>query len=176
MQAVARDLAATAQAIADGWTESFAETMRTAGRPGNTRFLDEEEAEAALFTALLTGLSYDADTRLAEPLGTFERPRPGRAELHRSGQSLPMLVASLEGLRALAAALVEAPRTGAAIVRALDVAARLDDPAFAGVEGPAGRFRVEALQTAVIDARLVAAEEIGTLLGVTPGFNSAVGD
>ena len=147
-QALADDLAATASAIRDGW-DGFAQALRTAGRPGNDRFLAPEEAQAAFLTALTTGPEHTAENRLGRPLGTFDDPRPSRAELPRSGLSLPLVAAALMGMRDLTVVLADVPRTVAALDRALMQARALDDPALAGVADPAARFRIEALQTTV---------------------------
>ena len=174
--ALASDLAATAAAIRDDWRDGFAETMRSAGQDGNTRFLDESEAAAALFTALLTGLEQTADARLGAPLGTFDQPRANRAELRRAGLSLAMITESLTAARELAAALAPAPQTDAALARAVGEAERLADPALAGVAEPMSRVRIEALQTSIRSAIDIAAAELGPALGVQAGFNSADGD
>lgn len=176
--ALADDLAATARAIRDGWRGEggFAEAMRSAGAPGNGRFLAPEEARAALFTALLSGLEHVEARRLGEPLGTFDRPEPRRAEMRRAGRSLENVRLALASLRELAAALAHAPGTDAAFATALAAAEALDDPVFAGVADPQGRVRVEALQTAVRAVRAAAAAEIGGALGVTAGFNASDGD
>lgn len=174
--ALADDLAATTAAIRDGWTGGFADLMRDAGAAGNTRFLAPKEAEAALFTALLSGLEATAEQRLGGPLGTFDRPRSARAELHRSDLSLRMVRAALTSLRGFAATLADAPRTDAALARAIEQAGAIDDPALVGVADPISRIRIEALRTSVREARDVAAQEIGTALGVPAGFNSADGD
>ena len=139
-------------------------------------FLSEAEACAALFTALATGLEFTADGRLGRPLGTFDRPRPNRAEARRSGRSARTALLSLRALRDLAATLAEAPRTLEALDCAAASAEALDDPTLAGVAEPSGRFAVEALQTEVAQARRAAAEEIGAALGVASGFNALDGD
>ena len=174
--ALADDLAATAGVIRDGWRGGFAALMRDPGGSGNTRFLAPEEVNRALFTALLAGIERIADQDLGRPLGTFEGPLPRQAALYRSEMSLPMIRTALTSLRELAATLAEAPRTDAALARAVEEAEALDDPSLAGVEDPMSRFRVEALQSTVRDARAIAAEEIGAALGVGTGFNSADGD
>ena len=178
VQALADDLAVTTAAVRDGWAgeDGFARTLETAGEPGNTRFLSEDETTAALYTAFLTGLEFDADQRLKRPLGTFDQPRPQRAEMRRSERSLANLAASLESLREMAGLLADAPETEAALDHALDLARRLDDPAFAGVAEPSSRIRVEALYTAVEEAKATAEAEIGAALGVPAGFNSLDGD
>ncbi|WP_371155164.1 imelysin family protein [Jannaschia sp. 2305UL9-9] len=175
-RALADDLSGMAADIRDGWTEEFADLMRTAGEAGNTRFLAEDEAMATFYTALLTGLEFTAEYRLARPMGTFDAPQPMRAQLYRSELSQEIIVASLRSLRELARVLVEAPRTMASLDRAVALAEALDDAGLQGVADPMGRFRVEALQSAVRDAHMIAAVEIGSLLNVTVGFNSGDGD
>ncbi|MBF9034376.1 peptidase M75 [Rhodobacterales bacterium HKCCE2091] len=179
VRAAAVDIAATAEAIRDDWRDSYAGLMRTAG--DNAHYQSAEEALRALYGALDQGLEFDADVRLGRPLGTFDRPRPARAEARRSLRSLRNLVLSVESLRELAAILATAPgadaaRVDAAFATALDRAARLDDPAFAGVDDPQGRLRVEVLQQAVQSARDTVRAEIGPALGVAAGFNSLDGD
>lgn len=175
-RALSTDLTRIATAMQDEWTGGFAALIRTAGESGNTRFLAEDEVLGVLFTALMAGLEFNADGRLGRPMGTFDAPRPGRAQFHRSELSVPIVVSSLTALRDLASILGEAPRTEASLNRAIELAAALDDPGLQGVADPMSRFRVEALQTAVREARTIAAEELGDLLGVSVGFNSGDGD
>ena len=131
-----------------------------------------------LFTQLTTALEFDADQRLGLPMGTFDRPRPNRAEARRSHRPLRNVVLSLTALRQLAALLPDAApeKTLAAFDTAIAEAARLDDPDFAGVDTPQGRFKLESLQNRIRDARAAAIAEIGPALGVSAGFNSADGD
>lgn len=178
VQAITADLADLAGKIEAEWLSGFAETLRSAGQPGNTTYLSAREVTQALFTQLTTALEFDADQRLGQPMGTFERPRPKRAEARRSGRSLRNVTLSLEALRQMASLLAEPPpaETLAAFDMALKNAERLDDPAFAGVETPQGRLKVEALQQNIRAIRTAAIEEVGTSLGVSAGFNSADGD
>jgi predicted lipoprotein len=176
-RAVATDLAATAALVDAGWRDGFAQTLLTAGEPGNARYLTPAEARQALFTARMAGLEFTADSRLGRPLGSFDRPRPERAEAVPSGRSLRNVILGLAALRALAVALVpDSPATQAAFDRARALAEGLDDPVFAGVADPDGRLRVEILQQAVTAIRAAALTEIGGALGVGAGFNSADGD
>ncbi len=178
VQALTADLAAIAGAVNDDWQDSFAETLRMAGAADNATYLSDREAKQALFTALLTGLEFTADQRLGRPMGTFERPRPTRAETWRSERSLRNVVLSLQAMSGLAQALTDgaAPQTEAALAHAVDLAEKLDDPVFAGVSDPTGRLKVEVVQQAVRAPRETALTEIGPSLGVAPGFNSADGD
>lgn len=174
--ALADDLAATAGQIRDGWHDDFADQMRHPGQAGKTRFLSGAEVDQALFTALMAGLEHLADQRLGRPLGTFDEPQPLRAELRRSGQSLPMIRAQIAGLRQMAAALGPDPMTDAALARAQDQAAMAGDPALADLDDPSARFRIEAIQTSIRAAITHAQGELGDALGIRAGFNAADGD
>lgn len=177
-RATAADLAATAAAINDGWTAGgYGAALTGAGAAGNSLYLAPEEARRALLTQLATGLEVLADDRLGRPLGTFDKPRPERAEARASGRSLRNVQLELAALREMAAALdPKATLTLAALDRAIGLAGGLEDPVFAGVAEPGGRLKVEILQQAVQSARDQAIAEIGAALGVTLGFNAQDGD
>ncbi len=178
IRATTRDLARMASAIDAGWGP-FGDLLLTAGDPGNTSFLSKTEARQALFTQLAAGLEYIADQRLGRPLGTFDKPRPERAEARASGRSVRHVILSLVALRDMAAALNPAsPLTLAAFDRAIDAATRLadDDPALQGVAAPQGRLKVEILQQDVRAIRDTALAEMVPALGVGLGFNAQDGD
>ena len=176
-RAISTDLARMARDAAADWA-AHAELMRTAGQPGNAVFLTGAEATQALYTALMAGLEFTADQRLGRPLGTFERPRPERAEARRSGRPLQNVTLSLLALRDLARTLASGPipETEAAFATALRTADELGDPLFAGVDTPSGRLRVEILRQKVDFVRDAIAAEIGTTLGIAAGFNALDGD
>tara|TARA_R110002049_G_scaffold42071_5_gene125790 strand:- start:1337 stop:2317 length:981 start_codon:yes stop_codon:yes gene_type:complete len=176
--ALGDDLAQQAAAVLEAWQGGYAETLQTAGAEGNLTFLSAREAQQALFTALLVAVEFNADTRLGRPMGTFERPRPLRAESRRAGRSLRNVALSLEGAAQLARRLttVETPNTTAAFAHAQALIADLDDPDFAGVATPQGRFKLEALQQAIRSIRDAILLEIGPSLGVVAGFNASDGD
>lgn len=176
-QAVARGLAENAQSIHAAWPE-FADLLTAAGAAGNTRFQSQDEADRALYTALSTGLEFLHDQRLGRPLGTFDRPRPLRAEARRSERSQRHIVLSLEALETLATTFHDGDlaQTQAAFAAAAERAGSLDDPALAGVADPSKRIRVEALQGAVRDIQNAINTEIGKPLGITAGFNALDGD
>ena len=174
-RATANDLAQTAEKVAAEWPAHAA--LLTAPGGANTTYLAETEARQALFTQLVTGLTTLETLRLGRPLGSFDKPRPERAEAAASERSLRNVVQSLTGMRDLALALhPDAPQTRAAFDRALDLAASLDDPVFAGVADPQGRLKVEILQQAVAAARVAVESELGPALGVSAGFNARDGD
>ena len=177
IRATTADLAANAAAISDEWQSGFAATLLTAGDPGNTRFLTKIEARQALYTALITGFEFAADQRVGRPLGTFDKPRPERAEARVSTRSLRNVTLSLTALQQFAQALAsETPLTDAAFVRAFAVAAKVTDPTFADVADPQGWLRAEILQQAIRATRDAAILEIGPALQVGIGFNAADGD
>ncbi|MWD29733.1 signal peptidase [Aquicoccus sp. SCR17] len=176
-RAVTYDLARMARELRAEW-EDYAPLMLKAGEAGNDTYLSDKEARQALYTALLSGLEFTADQRLGRPLGTFERPRPERAEARRSGRSLRNVILSLEALEDMAEALADEPIpvTEEAFDTVLAEARDLDDPVFAGMEAPTGRLKVEILQQLTQAVRRAVEGEIGLQLGVTAGFNATDGD
>jgi len=177
LRAITADIATTSQLILQDWQSSYAAQMR---HPGD-RYHTSAEVRQELFKALNTGLQITADMRLGRPLGTFDHPRPNRAEARRSGRSLRHVQLSLQALEPLALVLADGNadlqkelRDGFA--KARNHAALLDDPVFAGVSDPNARFRIEALQQQVNDLRAIADADLGPALGVDPGFNSLDGD
>lgn len=172
--AITRDMAANARAIHDGWAGGYGALLTT---PGNDSYRDATEAARQVFTALSTGLEFTSGMRLGRPMGTFDRPRPKRAEARRAGRSLRHVVLSLDATRALARHLSGGDREiDRAFVIALDQAGRLEDPVFAGVADPQGRFRIEVLQQKVDEIRTLLAQRLGPQLGVGAGFNALDGD
>lgn len=173
--AITRDMTAGSVEIESDWLAGYAELMRGAGQ--NDTYRSEEEALRQLFTALTTGLEFTSDVRLGRPMGTFDRPRPARAEARRSGRSLRHVILSLEATRILAAFMSgENPDLDRRFADALARAERLEDPVFAGVAEPGGRLRVEVLQQSINLIRQSVAEELGPSLGIAAGFNSLDGD
>ncbi|WP_147112527.1 imelysin family protein [Tateyamaria sp. syn59] len=176
-QAIATGLAQKSGSIQADWP-AFATLMTTAGDDGNTRFQTPIEAKRALYTSLSTGLEFLHDQRLGRPLGTFDRPRPRRAEARRSERSLQHIQLQLEALEALATTMTDTDLTAtkAAFAEARTRANALDDPALQGVADPAERFKVEVLQQSVRAIQVAVIDEIGTPLGITAGFNALDGD
>ncbi|MFQ6551704.1 imelysin family protein [Aestuariibius insulae] len=172
--AIARDLARKSTLLEEGW-EDHATLLRDAG--ANARYQSDLEAQRALFTALSTGLEFLHDQRLGRPLGTFDRPRPARAEARRSGRTLRHIKLSLAALEDLTTTMAaDTPQTQAAFAEARARAAALNDPTLAGVADPASRFKIEVLQQAVRAVQLAVIEEIGNPLGIQAGFNALDGD
>lgn len=178
IRAITTDIDQNAEAMNADW-QTYAPNLTQPD--GNSPYRSGDEAMQELFRALTTGLEFTADTRLGRPLGTFERPRPNRAEARRSERSLRHVELSLIALRDLAARLsFDHPEIAAdldaAFSRAIDRARSLDDPALAGVATPQGRIRIEALQQSINDIREITSTELGPTLGISAGFNSLDGD
>ena len=132
-----------------------------------------------MFTSVPTALESLHDQRLGRPLGTFDRPRPKRAEARRSDRSLRHIVLTLASLQDLVDKSfgdLQTPDLNAAFEDAIARAETLEDPTLAGVADPARRFKVEVLQRAVRDIRPALMNEVGAPLGISAGFNSLDGD
>jgi predicted lipoprotein len=175
---IAVDLAAQAKALSSAWADDYAPVLRAAGAPGNTTFLSEDEAMRALYTQVISGLDFTIQKRLGLPMGTFDRPRPALAEARRSGRSLRQVRLAARAAHGLATALADwdLPRSDAALARIGAAADVIKDPAFQDITDPQARLRVEVLQQALQGLHEAIAEEIGTRLGIAPGFNAQDGD
>lgn len=178
-QTVIDDIAANAIAIYEDWLADYAAVLITPSETGPYR--TDDEANQELLKALATGLQFTSEARLGRPLGTFDRPRPRRSENWRSERSARNVERSLSSLNEFAMMLsAESPTLGTefttAFLRAQNQLRDLNDPAFATVGDPAGRFKVEILQASVDRIRSLTSEELGPLLGVQIGFNALDGD
>jgi hypothetical protein len=175
---IAADIAHQAEALNTAWSGDVATALREAGAEGNATYLTEDEALRAIYTQILSSLEFTADTRLGLPMGTFDRPRPARAEARRSGRPLRNIMLANEAAYALATALADhdLPQTDAAYARVQAAQARIADPTFADVADPQARILLESLQRAVRDFSNAIETEVGAPLGITPGFNSQDGD
>lgn len=179
VQTLAADIDVNADAILADWQGSYAEQMMHPG--GDSIYHTDEEAIRELYRALSTGLEFDADARLGRPMGTFERPRPTRAEAWRSGRSLRNVVISLNALQDLAQLMADdnvsiEAQVDAVFDRSLTLTDSMDDPVFAGVVTPSGRLQVEVFQQSISRIRETVSGTIGPAWGVDAGFNSLDGD
>ncbi len=178
VRAVARDIHATAQDLDLAW-HGYAPVLTAPGPDAPYRSGDE--VLQVLYKSASTGLQFTADMRFGRPLGTFEKPRPKRAEAWRSGQSLALIRQAVAGSGGLALRLaaddpVLASRLDYALTRFDQSAAELGDPTLAGVSTPQGRIRVEALLNDLNAIRRIVDQDLGAHLGVIAGFNALDGD
>ena len=171
IHALADDLARMAVEVQAGWQTGFAAALEQPG-PGG-RYLSDAEAKQALLTALVTGIAFNAEARLARPLGAFDRPRPERAEARASGRSARNLALSLAALADFATHLATAPKTAQALTKAAAQAETLD---LVHLDDPQIWLKADILRQTLQAAKDMALAEIGPALGVGIGFNAADGD
>jgi predicted lipoprotein len=180
VQAIAYDLAQTGAYISAEWTkdDGFGAALRNAGAAENPRYLSEAEAAQSLYTMLTTGLENTAKQRLGRPLGSFEKPRPKRAEAYRSERALRNVILSLQASRDFALSMSpETPTETLAILdEVLAKAQALADPSLASVADPAGRLKIEIIAQRIEAALGAIANDIGVPLGISAGFNASDGD
>ena len=177
VQTISADLAAQAKDLAAGWTRFQAE-LRQPGQGEALTYLDQAEALRAIYTQIIAGLGFTVDNRLGRPLGTFEAPRPKRAEAWRTGRPLPDILGAARAAHRHAAMLADGPMpmADAALAQVEEAAARIPDPTLAEVADPTGRLRIEALQQRVTALKQAIEQELGAAQNITAGFNAADGD
>ncbi len=169
--ALADDLARMAAELRQGWQDGFADALANPGPNG--RYLSDIEVKQALMTALMTGIEFNADTRLGRPLGRFDAPRPERAEARASGRGPRNLALSLAALAEFAGHLAPAPKTVAALKSAAKQAETLD---LTHLDDPQIWLKADILRQSLKSAQDSAMAEIAPALGVGIGFNAADGD
>lgn len=178
VQTVTADIAATSSAVRDDW-QTHKDVLMSPGPDATYR--SDEEVLQEMLRALNAGLQFTQDSRLGRPLGTFDRPRPARAEVRRSGRSARHVVLSLTSLQDLASHLTVSDATVSETLKrqfdnALDKLAALNDPVFAGVADPQSRLKVEVIGKAIGAIRTTVQTDLGPTLGVAAGFNALDGD
>lgn len=180
VQAIAHDLSQTAAYISSEWTrdDGYGAALLSAGTVDDGRYQSETEALQTLYTMLTTGLQNTAAQRIGRPLGSFEKPRPKRAEAYRSERSLRNIILSVQAARDLAVAMApDAPtETLTFLDDVLTKAQALEDPTLASVADPFGRLKVEIVAQGIEASLGAIANDIGSPLGVSAGFNASDGD
>lgn len=178
VRAISADMVAMAEEIQTEWTQEYGPSLINAGAEGNTRFLSPVEAQRAIYTSIVTGLEFTADQRLGRPLGTFDTPRPTRAEAWRSTRSLRNVELSLNALYDLAQEFADGPTPTMddAFERAMNAVQKFGDPVFARVADPQGWFEADVMRQSIKQVEQAIATDIGEPLGIAAGFNSSDGD
>lgn len=180
VQAQATDLASMADDVDHAWFGSagFARALETAGDTDNTHYFTPREAVQALYTTLTASLEHNRGVRLGRPMGSFDKPRPTRAEAWRSARSARNLSGSLVAIGALADTLAPngAPQTVALLQEAVAQIDALKAPTFATADQIGERFKMEVIQQRIEAASHALANEIGAPLQVSAGFNAGDGD
>lgn len=178
VRAIASDLAANAVALSAGWSD-YAETLLTAGDGENQVFQTKTEAEAAIFTQVLSGLEFTVDQRIARPLGTIDRPRPTRAEAWRSENSLPNIITSTQAMITSARFLYgqTTPTLDAAEASFLNATSAVELANLGEIETDSiAWFKLSVLQERVNNVATAIQNDIGTAMNLSAGFNAGDGD
>lgn len=179
IQTLTADIASTSAAILTDWQENYVQRLLQPTPEGKYR--SEDEVLQELFKALTAGLQFTSETRLGRPLGTFDRPRPKRAEAWRSMRSARHVSLSLNALGDLADKLAQsdpalAQRITSSNEKTLDLLEKLADPTFSSVATAQTHLKVEVIQQSIDATRAIINAELGPTLGVAAGFNSLDGD
>ena len=191
--AISNNLETIARDVVTGWTEGDNAFLARIEHPSET---DEElpggrATAGRLLNDLLTATIAMRDMKLLAPLGkSLERAKGQGAEYWRSGQSIAVLTANLEGWRALfgtdqgLGGLLAAQPDGKKV--ADDVAATADQAAKAlaeitlpldkAVADAEQRKLVEAFAAQLIKLRDLLAGPVTTTLNIPVGFNALDGD
>jgi hypothetical protein len=191
--AIGLNLKTIAHEVVSGWTESDRSFLARIAHPSE----DDQElpsgraAAARLLNDLLTALIAMRDMKLLTPLGdSLEKAKPQAAEFWRSGQSVAILKANLQGLRAmfgtadgLGRLLVAQPvgkATADSMLAAIDQAsgtlAQIALPLDKAVADARQRKLVEALAAQLAKVRDVLSGPVATRLNLPIGFNALDGD
>jgi len=192
-RAIAGNLSQMARAIASEWASSdgFVKSWLSPGS-GNSNFLKPAETTVALAKAFDLGLEKVRDQRVGGPLGLTAQRRKIAPALGKSGRSMLLIQANIEGLRALYVeggmeqALIGAKNNDAERVAALAklvsqelATASRTASALAGLKTPfegAAAQRIIALGFPLKNARVTAAELFTDVTGLPLGFNASDGD
>ena len=181
--AVTADLHRLAEETADAWAQDWGTRLIRAGAPENDTFLAAEEVSLRLFASLTGALDETLKTRLAAPLGSFDRPKPRIAEARRSNRSLDQIVLNVEAVGSIALATFGPEMSEGAkaqISRALEgvreASAEIRSLGSLPKVITENRLKVEILAQRVAFLAETLRATVGPELGIAEGFNSADGD
>jgi predicted lipoprotein len=177
VQAITNDLQNKAEVISQDWGTTYASTLQTAGEAGNSTFLSKNEIAQAYLTTLSGTLEFAITARLARPIGTFEKPRPKRAEAWRSNRPLRNIEVSLNTVSEFLSSLSnDLPETESVIKSAQEFIANMESSDFQTLDQLSTRFKIESLQSLMVLAQEALTIELSKALNVSTGFNALDGD
>jgi predicted lipoprotein len=188
--AISNNLETIARDVVAGWTEGEEAFLARIEHPstGDEELPSGRDAGGRLLNDLLTATIAMRDMKLLAPLGkSLEKAKGQSAEYWRSGQSLAVLSANLDGWRALfadLAALLAAQPGGKPVAdevlstadqasRALSQITLPLDKAVADAEQ---RKQAEAFAAQLVKLRDLLAGPVTTTLNLPAGFNALDGD
>jgi hypothetical protein len=191
--AISNNLESIARDVVAGWTEGDSAFLARIEHPSTD---DEElpsgrDAAGRLLNDLLTATIAMRDMKLLAPLGTsLEKAKEQQAEYRRSGQSIAVLTANLDGWRDLfgtdqgLGGLLAAQPSGKAVAdevfvtadQAAKALAEITLPLDKAVADAAQRKQVEAFTVQLVKLRDLLAGPVATTLNIPVGFNALDGD
>ena len=179
VQALAGDIFETSTKISDDWHNNYAKLLLEPS--SSSTYYSSNEGLREVFKSIIGGLQFTSQARLGLPLGTFERPRPKKAESWRSNGSAHNVKLSLTSLYDLTVRLtLQYPglkkRLSDSFDRSLILLENLNDPNFSGVSEPQSRLKIEVVQQSIDALNDTIKNELGPKLGVFVGFNALDGD
>lgn len=191
--AVSANVSKLAKAIAAAWSDpdGFSQSWLAPG-PGNPHFLKPGETTLALAKAFDQGLERVRDQRLGGPLGLNAQRRRLPAVLAKSGRTMLLIGANVEGLRELYVeggverAIMSTAGSDANTLSLAGLVGSELQTAKAGVdalvalpspfEDAQGKQRVIALGFPLKNARVTASSLLTTAANLPLGFNASDGD
>jgi len=190
-RALASNIEAVARETHAGWSDAggFGELWIKPG-PDNRAFLTPRETTHALVQAYLTGLKQVRNVRLGGPLGLKERGiRPLEPIVPNSGLAFDLIVANVEGLRALllesdlAGATADGER-GRSIIQSVGVELdmtitqmrQVAEALPRALQDATARSRLLPLGFALRNAHEALSNAVSEAAGLSIGFNALDGD
>jgi len=185
--AVAANVAAVSAELRQAWdAQGDYGRQFTAPAPGNDLYRSQQEVAAEAVKALSTGLQFARDVKLAPVLGDSpQAARPKRAAFWRSGMALPMLAASVQGMRAFYGAggyrypddlAWIGPAVDGELGRAAAVLQEIPMPVAQAAADAATWQRLALASLILKNAKDVVDQNFAPALGVVIGFNALDGD
>ena len=193
LHAIGVNLSTIAHDIVEGWTEGDSAFLGLIEHPSedNEDLPTGRDAAGRLLNDLLTATIAMRDMKLLAPLGdNLEKAKPQAAEYWRSGQSIAILKANLEGWRALfetdqglgglLAAQPQGKSTADTMIAAVDQASsaleQITVPLDKAVADPEQRKQVEIFGEQLVKIRDLLAGPVAAKLNLPIGFNALDGD
>ncbi|NIY71403.1 imelysin family protein [Marivivens donghaensis] len=177
--AIALDLATEAERQSTAWAEDYAPILKGDAPKADGKTMTEMDGFQVLYTQIISGIETLENVRIDRPLGEFDRPRPTRAEAWRSGRPLRNIDISLNAMVADALLLMgsDLPQTFGYLETAQATLEKISDPTLASIEEDSGEWlKLQILRDNVVNVKTAIEVEIGSVLGIEAGFNSADGD
>jgi predicted lipoprotein len=190
LAAIGDNLNHIAKDIVAGWTGGYLQSVEQPDEEGE-EFRSERDVAARILNDLLTSTIAIRDMKMLAALGdSIAKAKGQQAEFWRSGQSLAVLKANLEGLRELFGTdgglghLLRKTDGGAKVAddfaaasdEALAALDRITLPLKDAVKDEAQRKEVEALAVQLVVLRDLLAGPVATTLNLPIGFNALDGD